>query len=198
MFRAVRLVKRIRTVEKEDGFTLAELLVGIFVSLIMIMAIGFLLTTQVQAFMFYRKVAEERQRVSEAQAKITDMLRVATSFYAADSGPYKVSFLGYLDGSTLNYVLVIFNSQMRKLEARVGNRTVAEVLNVTGCSVEYYGYRETGEEVKASNLSILRDSGVVPTKIKIGFSYEIAGYGRSKTERVEFFVTLRNTEIVYR
>jgi len=175
----------------QEGFTLVELLVASAVSLIVVLALGSLLTYQVASFLFFRRVAEVQRNVSESLDVITGVLRGAVAV-ASRAGPSFIDFQADPEGDgVVDRCSLRFDSQSRALVLTVSGVEKVRVGGVDNFSVTYFGYDSLLGQSSSSYAGGL-PSGVRLGGIKVVVGYSVKGYGREISKSVEFDVGFRN------
>ncbi|MBN2027775.1 MAG: prepilin-type N-terminal cleavage/methylation domain-containing protein [Actinobacteria bacterium] len=135
------LITRARAVDREEGFTLVELIIAFIILALIVYAAFNLLDANITAGSVYSMKADISQELRETGSTMVDQLRTANSFTDAQSE--SVVFTSYITGDA-NLYNVQFLRQGEEIIQRINigalseadNKVIAS--NVTGLQFSYY------------------------------------------------------------
>jgi len=141
-----KLITRIRAIEREDGFTLPELIIAFIILALIVYAAFNLLDVNISAGNVYRMQADISQDLRETTGAMVDQIRTASTFTNAQSS--NVEFTSYLMGTNDLYNVQFFleggNLIHRANTGELGeedNKVLAS--NVTGFELNYFDSTST-------------------------------------------------------
>lgn len=136
-----KLISKARAVDREGGFSLAELLIAFAILSLIVYAAFNLLDVNVEAGTFYTMRAEISQELRETTGTMVDQLRTASSF--TNAGGDSVTFTSYLTGTNDEYNVQFFLSGdtiIHRMNIGVLSPADDKVIatDVTGLEFNYY------------------------------------------------------------
>ena len=129
---------------REEGFSLAELLVGILIVSMLIFAIFAVLDSNLKSARAFKAKSELGQDLRKNLAHISDQMRVANEVVAAE--PEEMSFRGYVTGTDTLYDVSIFKEgeeiRYTSSPALLGEGEKALASGVVSLHFSYYDKQE--------------------------------------------------------
>ncbi|RJP30350.1 MAG: hypothetical protein C4536_09950 [Actinobacteria bacterium] len=162
-----------RAMEREEGFTLVELMIAFLILALIVYAAFNLMDVNIRAGTVYTLTSDISQELREASSTMVDQLRTARSF--ADAQASSVTFTSYLTGTNDLYN-VQFLLQDGNLIHRSSLSTPSEAdnkvlaTNVTGLQFTYYD--STGTELTDPGSSL---AFITLVELELTISMEAAG-----------------------
>lgn len=142
-----KLISRMRAADREEGFTLVELIIAFIILALIVYAAFNLLDVNVTAGSVYALRADISQELRETTGAMVDQLRAASSFTNAQSD--NVTFTSYLRGTNDLYNVQFFLDGNGNLIHRASTGGLGEgddkvlASNVTGLQLAYYDSTST-------------------------------------------------------
>jgi len=182
------VISKIRAADREEGFTLVELIIAFIVLALIVYAAFNLLDVNITAGSVYSLRADISQELRETAGMMVDQLRTADSFKDAQSD--SVMFTSYITGTTDLYN-VQFLRQDEEIIHRINigdlsetdNKVIAS--NVTGLQLSYY---DSAGSLLGSPSTSLNSIAM----IKIVLTMTMSSNDNVLTDSVETMVRIRN------
>lgn len=137
-----KLISRMRAADREEGFTLVELIIAFIILALIVYAAFNLLDVNVTAGSVYALRADISQELRETTGAMVDQLRTASAFTNAQSD--NVTFTSYLTGTNDLYNVQFFLDGNGNIIHRASTGELGEgddkvlASNVTGLQINYY------------------------------------------------------------
>jgi type II secretory pathway pseudopilin PulG len=182
-----KLISKARALDREEGFSLAELLIAFAILALLVYAAFNLLDVNINAGSVYTMRVDISQELRESTEIMVDQLRTARSFSNAQSD--NVVFTSYLTGTNDLYNVQFFlegDTIVHRMNTGVlteaDNIVVAS--NVTGLELYYY---DSATNLLADPNSTLSSISLVEIKITM----TLTSGGNVMTESMETMVRIR-------